>query len=114
MVRLGFDDWRGDSAIGEVDMSFSKEIEPMPVFSLDASYEKVVSMTAQMDELADNLPGLDCGSCGSPSCRSLAEDIVRGHERETDCVYRLRDRIQDLTEKMLKLEGIMPPGMDRS
>ena len=56
---------------------------------------------AQMDELIEWLPGLDCGSWGSPSCRALA--------KETDCVFRLRDRIRDLTEEMLKLEDTMPP-----
>lgn len=106
-------DWHYDSATGDVNLSFTAEIEPMPVFSLDKDYDKAVRMMAQMDEITEKLPGLDCGSCGSPSCRSLAEDIVRGHARETDCVFRLRDRIRDLTEEMLKLEDIMPPGMDR-
>ena len=25
---------------------------------------------------------LDCGACGAPSCRALAEDIVRGDAKE--------------------------------
>jgi iron only hydrogenase large subunit-like protein len=106
-------DWRRDRATGDVDLGFTGEIQPMPVFSLDEDYEKAVEMMAQMDEISGRLPGLDCGSCGSPSCKALAEDIVRGHARETDCVFRLRDRIRDLTEEMLKLEDIKPPGLDR-
>jgi ferredoxin len=105
--------WRYDSSTGDIDLEFSSDIEPMPVFSLDSDYEKAVRMMADMDVLTEKLPGLDCGSCGSPSCHSLAEDIVRGFARETDCVFRLRDRIRDLTEEMLKFEEIVPPGMDK-
>jgi hypothetical protein len=106
-------DWRRDRATGDVDLGLTGEIQPMPVFSLDEDYEKAVEMMALMDEISERLPGLDCGSCGSPSCKALAEDIVRGHARETDCVFRLRDKIRDLTEEMLKLEDIKPPGLDR-
>jgi Na+-translocating ferredoxin:NAD+ oxidoreductase RNF subunit RnfB len=105
--------WRRDQLIGDVDIGLSRAIEAMPVFSLDEDYGKAMAKMALMDEIVGRLPGLDCGSCGSPSCKSLAEDIVRGHARETDCVFRLRDRIRDLTEEMLKLEEIMPPGLDR-
>ena len=38
------------------------------------------------------LPGIDCGSCGAPSCQALAEDIVQVKARMTDCVF-LQDRI---------------------
>ena len=34
--------------------------------------------------MTKRLPGLDCGSCGAPTCRALAEDIVRGeHQKRT-------------------------------
>ena len=49
------------------------------------------------------LPGLDCGSCGSPSCRALAEDIVNGYANELNCVFRLNDRINSLAAEMLTL-----------
>lgn len=31
----------------------------------------------QMEEILAELPGLDCGSCGAPTCAALAEDVVR-------------------------------------
>ena len=34
---------------------------------------------------------MDCGSCGAPTCRALAEDVVRGFASEDDCIYRLRE-----------------------
>lgn len=99
------DSWRLDDAVGNIDLGFDTEIEPLEVFSLDDDYEKAVEKMATMDAIEERLPGLDCGSCGSPSCRALAEDIIRGHARETDCIFRLRDRIRDLTEEMIQLEG---------
>ena len=45
-------------------------------------------------------PGLDCGSCGAPTCKALAEDIVRGGASETDCVYYLRENLHRLSEEV--------------
>ena len=58
----------------------------------------------KIEEIYEGLPKIDCGSCGSPSCRALAEDIVRGYADETDCVFKLRERISDLVDKMSDLD----------
>ena len=52
----------------------------------------------QIDSLCNEFPGLDCGSCGAPSCRALAEDIARGKAEKNDCVYILRNHIHLLSE----------------
>jgi Na+-translocating ferredoxin:NAD+ oxidoreductase RNF subunit RnfB len=59
------------------------------------------------------LPGLDCGACGAPSCRALAEDIVRENANETDCIFKLREKVRQLAVEMMELEAKMPPVMDR-
>ena len=41
--------------------------------------------------------GRDCGSCGAPSCRALAEDIVRGEASRNDCIYEFIEYIQSLS-----------------
>lgn len=51
---------------------------------------------ADIRALQERLPGLDCGSCGAPSCRALAEDVVLGFAREDDCIFRMRERLQVL------------------
>lgn len=107
-------DWRHDPVFEDVNLGFDVEIEPLQVFSLDDDFQKAVEKMAEMDEIESRLPGLDCGSCGSPSCRSLAEDIVRGYAKETDCVFRLRDRIRDLTEEMMQLEETTPTSRGRT
>ena len=54
---------------------------------MGAAMEKLL----RINELTSSLPGLDCGSCGAPTCRALAEDVVRGFASEDDCIYRLRE-----------------------
>ncbi len=82
---------------------FSKPIEPAPVMKLHEDLDVAFTMMNQIDELCEHLPSLDCGSCGSPTCRTLSEDIVRGFAKETDCVYKLREQIESLAEKLTEI-----------
>ena len=92
---------------------WDKELETRSIFQLDQDYRKAIQMMEELETLLQGLPGLDCGSCGAPSCRALAEDIVRGKASETDCVFKLREKIRELTREMIDLESRMPPGLDR-
>lgn len=42
-------------------------------------------------EITESLPGIDCGSCGAPTCRALAEDIVNGKAKKEDCVLVMKE-----------------------
>ncbi len=42
-------------------------------------------------EITNELPGIDCGSCGAPTCRALAEDIVNGKAKKEDCVLVIKE-----------------------
>ena len=55
------------------------------------------------NEIIKRLPGYDCGSCGSPTCATFAEDIVRGYCTEMDCVHLLRERLKVMAEDMVEL-----------
>ena len=48
----------------------------------------------KIDEIFHSLPGLDCGSCGAPSCHALAEDVVLGRASLEDCIFKVRERMQ--------------------
>lgn len=67
-----------------------------PVMKLNDDINVAMQMAIRIEEIVDKLPGLDCGSCGSPSCRTLAEDIVRGYASEDDCIFRLREKYSRL------------------
>lgn len=75
------------------------------VMNLDPDRKEAMKKAMRLESIYNELPKLDCGSCGSPSCRALAEDIVRGYAVETDCVFKLRERVKDLANQLVELEG---------
>jgi hypothetical protein len=64
-----------------------KELEPTPLLPLDPDPVKAIDKARAREELIKKLPGKDCGACGAPDCRTLAEDIVLGHAEVQDCVF---------------------------
>jgi len=59
---------------------------------LDKDFDVAMKKLETLNVINSGLPGLDCGACGAPSCRALAEDIVRGNANETDCIFKLREK----------------------
>ncbi len=51
----------------------------MPISRLSANFSESMRMMAEIERIKELLPGIDCGACGSPTCRAFAEDIVRGN-----------------------------------
>lgn len=49
-----------------------------PITRLSDSITESMRMMADIQKLKEALPGIDCGSCGAPSCRAFAEDVVKG------------------------------------
>ena len=73
---------------------FDKELQYVPAFLLDKDRSLAMEKLMKIDELYRALPGLDCGSCGAPSCHALAEDVVLGRASEEDCIFKVRERMQ--------------------
>ena len=88
-------------------------IEPRPAMKLDDDIVVAMQKIELIDDTLKRLPGLDCGSCGSPTCKALAEDIVQGTASETDCVFRLREMVRDLAEEMVNLSAKLPPSLNK-
>lgn len=97
----------------EDDLVWTSSIAHSPVMKLDEDFAVAMKKLEELERINDELPGLDCGACGAPSCRALAEDIVRGIANETDCIFKLREKVRDLAEQMMELEAKIPPVMDR-
>ena len=79
------------------------KIEYVPVFRLGENLEESVSMMHKVEELTEKLPGLDCGCCGAPTCRALAEDVARGNASEKDCIHILKKYIHQFTDELSKI-----------
>jgi len=87
---------------------FEHGIEPRS-YRLDDNISQAIIKVEKSERILKELPGLDCGSCGSPTCRSLAEDISCGGALETDCTFKLREILQELAAQMLALAKLVPP-----
>lgn len=72
------------------EVKWNDSLEPLGVMKLSDDIGEAIRMMSEIDSITETLPGLDCGSCGAPSCRALAEDIVTGSARLNDCLFVLR------------------------
>lgn len=96
-------DWR--------DFKWAEELKPLGVLKLDDDIAMAMQKMEALENIQKELPGLDCGSCGAPTCRALAEDIVRGQADEVDCVFKLREKVTELAERMVEISSKMPPSI---
>lgn len=96
---------RLEDARGLNRLHWTESLEFAPVMKLAENVEDAMRLMNEIDDIAARLPKLDCGSCGAPTCRALAEDVVRGLARETDCIFLMRKEIQDIASKLSQLEG---------
>ena len=78
------------------DLLFSEPIIPRPSRLLDTDFAAARKKMQQMEEIVTQLGGLDCGSCGAPNCRALAEDIVRKNAVKEDCVIVLKAQYEQM------------------
>ncbi len=81
----------------------TKEIEPNESQQLTGTMLERLVKAARIDEIEASLPGLDCGSCGSPTCRALAQDIVGGFASEMNCIFKINERISALAGELVSL-----------
>jgi iron only hydrogenase large subunit-like protein len=102
------------SAPGAAGIAVTADLAPWPeplrpnhALSLDDEIVRALHKYEQLKSIAARLPALDCGACGAPSCEALAEDIVRGEATETDCIFKLKERIRLVAAQMSELEQEM-------
>ena len=51
-----------------------------------SSMKEAIKKREKIKEIYDSLPGLDCGSCGAPTCYAHAEDVYNHESTLYDCV----------------------------
>lgn len=72
-------------------LRWEEEVLPRPAMVLDRDMGRALAMEERLEEIAASLPGLDCGACGAPDCRALAEDVVKGCAKIDDCIVRIKE-----------------------
>ena len=73
-------------------MKWETPVEYVSVMQLDSDMEVALRKMNEVEHILSQLEGLDCGSCGAPSCRALAEDVVRGSASLDDCIFYFRKK----------------------
>ena len=94
------------------DMEWTEPLEFAQVLKLSQNLEEAMQMMEEIDVICEGLPGLDCGSCGAPSCRALAEDVVKGVARTSDCVFVMREQVKNVADTLSSIGGYVPSYLD--
>lgn len=89
-------DWESEQAAGSAHTD--RPLEYDPVFVLDEDRGAAMEKLKRIEDLTSRLPGLNCGSCGAPSCHAFAEDVVLGRADQTDCIFKVRERMQHMAD----------------
>jgi Na+-translocating ferredoxin:NAD+ oxidoreductase RNF subunit RnfB len=83
-------------------------IPSKPRLPLSSNLAEAMNRMKQMKAIFAEMPHIDCGACGRPSCKAMAEDIVRDQGEITDCVFKLREGISSLAAQILSLADTQP------
>ncbi len=85
-----------------MEMLWDTHLRFDPVFQLGPNRKENMEKYSEMEKIYAQLPGLDCGCCGAPTCRSFAEDIVRGKSTVDDCTVLMRVRMEGVLKALGK------------
>ncbi|MEZ5069692.1 MAG: [Fe-Fe] hydrogenase large subunit C-terminal domain-containing protein [Bacteroidales bacterium] len=92
---------RSEDRANGVDEHFDPEmhglspIPPRSMLVVDQDRQVAIQKIRQVEDMLKVLPGIDCGACGSPSCRVLAEDVVQGRSTLNACVFLQEIQLRD-------------------
>lgn len=88
-------DWIPDEYFNE------KPIEYNQYARLSEDRKTAMKMMSDIESINCQLPGLDCGSCGAPTCMAFAEDIVKNETNAEECTVIMRQIFHEYLEKRL-------------
>lgn len=85
-------------------MVWHEGLEFSDVLTLSRDIREAMKMMLDIDEVEREMPGLDCGACGSPTCRTFAEDVIKGVCKKSDCVFVLKEQMQRIVSTVNQIE----------
>ena len=96
-----------------IDLGYDAAVPVRSGLRLAPDLLKAMIMLEETEMIVESLPGLDCGSCGAPTCRAFAEDVAKGDAVIVGCIFKLRENVRKMAEELLSMESIQPPGLDK-
>lgn len=86
--KILYEDLYEQSETAEVRRTIAEEIEKI----------------TKRKEISVKLPNINCGACGSPTCMTFAEDVVKEEAKMNDCVFIFNDELKHkLKEKIMNV-----------
>jgi hypothetical protein len=73
-------------------LSFDHPVTPVESRPLDRDPAEAIRKADLREKVFASLPRKDCGVCGAPDCRTLADDIARGYARVEDCPFVKKEK----------------------
>jgi hypothetical protein len=80
------------------------EILPRSIMKLDDNLAEAMIKMKRIYELNRVLPQVDCGICGSPTCKSLSEDVVQDNADIRQCIFI--QRVLEQNERLDSAESV--------
>lgn len=77
-----------------------RPVEYIPGTPLGKTLGESLEKMARIESIYKRLPDHDCGSCGAPTCRAFAEDVVKGEVTEDECIVNMRSIIDEMAKKL--------------
>ncbi len=90
--------------ISDENYDWDEQISYRCVSSLSSDRKEAMRKVRDIEEIAAKLPQIDCGSCGAPTCRALAEDIVKGRARIENCVIVMKNRLAEFCRRHSEID----------
>lgn len=84
----------------QVPLLFDAPIRYQPVLQLDDDLGAAMQKLNAIRETQGRLAGMDCGACGAPNCRAMAEDIVLGLATEDMCIYKMKEELAAINQRL--------------
>jgi hypothetical protein len=89
-----------EAAYRKKEFLMDENLAARPLRPLDEDISRAILKMKERDRIISDLPRIDCGACGAPSCRAFAEDVVLGEADKASCIFfwqrDLADRIDQL------------------
>lgn len=84
------------------DFSLKGRVRPRAADeSMDGLKERVKRIKTE-ETVLQALPGLDCGLCGAPTCKTFAKDVAAGSAAQNECVFLSDERLKQLRKRYLR------------
>ena len=80
----------------ESDFLSSREEEYNPALELASDPAEAMKIMMKIEQIEQQLPGIDCASCGSPSCACFAQDVALGKSKMSDCIFVMKKELRDI------------------